>query len=275
MVKMKARFLQFTEDDVTLVNSFSASRKMGKASRRKSEGKVAPEALQMAADLVLAPSVLEQFQSQRLFNSLEKVKESQAALDAVRAINPAMGTELPAGGVEAMTLAPVTPEVWAAGMKAAFANEKFSEMLNASIVLAHRSFWGSNPDEALKGLLGSEVQGFHTVAPVLAPAYRRLTASETDPGWIALALFSIGRMIAVTGRREYESNQWTEASLLLFDVERAWLQGEGKALASLLVRYDAMAFRGKLAELLGPRMLHGLAEAAANIPEARLFSKQR
>ena len=246
-------------------------RSMGKASQGK-RGPVSSlqvESLRLAAELVCVPAVQGEFLSERLRHGpslAERVRGVAGGFQHAAANDPrTIGTNAEFGP------GPASSADWAAGMVAAFHNREFGKILETAIAIAHRDFWGKDPVGALVFGLNARPPNTDSIAIAIAQAYRRLVGNAQDPGWTALALFTIARMIAVNGRRQFDSNEWTDASLAMFDLERFFLAGDGKNMAQALVVVNRRYFRGQLAQILGGRLLHGLAEAAINATGATIF----
>lgn len=106
-------------------------------------------------------------------------------------------------------------------------------------------------------------------------AYRRardhLNANPQSPRWLALLLFTLARAIGGNARASYSANEWHDGSFFWFDVERAWLAGNGSRVANLLLEADKTFFSKNIASKLGLEMPRRLAEAASIAPDWSLF----
>jgi len=78
-------------------------------------------------------------------------------------------------------------------------------------------------------------------------------------------------MIAVNSARMYHADQWSDATLHVFALERDFLMADGASTAKLLVELDTKFFNRQIAEMVGSRMMHGLAEASINAYDLALF----
>ncbi|WP_250538983.1 MULTISPECIES: hypothetical protein [unclassified Caballeronia] len=161
--------------------------------------------------------------------------------------------EAPLGAARmAKQLKAVAPQAWAEGMQQAFRNQKFVDFIDQMI----RKNRPAHPDDP--------------IVLAITRAHRKLTGDPRQPGWIALALFCLGRVIAVTSSKSYESDEWTNVTLMWFSLEESFLEGDGcdTAKAVLELKKELLP---DLPEIIGSRMMHGLAEAAINAGETRLF----
>ncbi|WP_250482433.1 hypothetical protein [Caballeronia sp. GACF5] len=77
-------------------------------------------------------------------------------------------------------------------------------------------------------------------------------------------------MIAVTSSKSYESDEWTDVTLMWFDLEKSFLEGAGRDTAKGVLELKKELLPD-LPKIIGSRMMHGLAEAAINGGETRLF----
>lgn len=163
-------------------------------------------------------------------------------------------------------------EDWAQGMSKAFSNAKFARLTEACIDIAHRDFIARWPVNALTFELNGRFPDDNPLSIAITRAYEYLVQDREEPRWQALLIFSLARMIAVNSKRGFESNQWTEATLMYFDMEKSLLSGDGAALARSVVKLDKMS-GSKLPDMVGPRMLHALAEAAINATGSSMFNR--
>jgi len=239
---------------------------MGKASKRKASVEVTNEmqlGVAWAAELIRHTHVLSTGLSNRVLTHLATANTDQAA-------------QIKAGFEEARDAAnpeKVTPAMWAESFGKALENSRFVALLQATINEGHKAFC------AEKDPLSAAIFGGNTRLPeddpkaqAILSAHRRLTEDKGGPGWTALSLFCFTRMVAVNAIRSYDSNEWTELTFLWFDLENKIFSGDGASVAKLLVKLDRENLRNSMAQLVGPRMLHGLAEAALNARETSLFA---
>lgn len=111
--------------------------------------------------------------------------------------------------------------------------------------------------------------------PEREAAYRRardhLNSNPQSPRWLALLLFTLARAIGGNARASFSANEWHDGSFFWFDVERAWLAGNGNLVANLLLDADKKFFAKNIASNLGLDMPRRLAEAASFAPDWSLF----
>lgn len=165
----------------------------------------------------------------------------------------------------------VSDEAWAASMGRAFAHPQFVALLEQCVKIAHQQFWKSDPVQALVFGHNTRPPADDPLALAITQAHHRLAADPSNPRWLTLALFCVARMIAVNAKKGFDSDQWTDFTLLFFDLEKRLLNGDGLNLARGIVQANDRFFDGQLPQLIGGRMLHGLAEAAINAPRSRMF----
>jgi len=212
---------------------------MSKANHRKPTVPISEQTWQgvtWAAEIIMDPRVLETFSSRALAaKELEELK----------------------------------PDEWAKGIAEAFRSRVFSTFLEQAISVAHKDFWSSDPAAALQ--FAGDLKAPDPRALAIVRAHRRLTADPKGPGWVTLGLFCLARAIAVNAKVQFERDVWDEATFLWFDLESRFTKGDGVAVAKLVVKANRTFFGNNLPEVVGSRMLHGLAEAAANTPFKAFF----
>jgi hypothetical protein len=155
-------------------------------------------------------------------------------------------------------------------MQQAFRNQKFADFIDQMIRIAHTKFWSSDPYLALQFNKNRPAHPDDPIVLAITRAHRKLTGDLRQPGWIALALFCLGRVIAVTSSKSYESDEWTDVTLTWFSLEKSFLDGDGRDTAKAVLELKKELLPD-LPEIIGSRMMHGLAEAAINAGETRLF----
>ncbi len=242
--------------------------RMGKTSRRKEFVGVSPGmrlGITWAAELIRSPEIVGTALSNR------KLAPPVAAND-----DPNVLAQLMTGlerARDASKPANLTPATWALSFEKALDNAKFVALLQATIEAGHQAFWAQkDPLSALLFGGNQRPPEDDPIAQAIVRSHRRLTADKAGPGWTALALFSLARMVAVNAGLSYDRNQWSDVSFAWFDLDGKLFEGDGEAVAKLLVKLDRNVLRGDMAKLVGARMLHGLAEAAINARETALFS---
>lgn len=233
---------------------------MGKASRKKhapNSGAEIATGVLWAAQIVRDDRVLETFSALDRFTGMTKSYDAAVGIAAlVQAAGlPDMAnsiSQMPFGGPSvAKTLRGVTVEEWADGMEKAFKNRKFAEFVRKAISVGHQTLWASgDPAKALQfGDNGPSPPG-DPIRTAIVQAHRRLAASPDDPGWITLSLFCLGRMVAVNASDGYKSDEWTEATFLILDLEKAFLLGDGPQFAKGIVKAERALFDATLADVI-------------------------
>ncbi len=251
---------------------------MGKASRSKSSAldDRTREGLALAGEMVRHPQVLPTFASIARFSDMSK---KAGELSMIGRVADAIGEdelaqalrEAPLGAARmAKQLKAVPPQAWAEGMQQAFRNQKFVDFIDQMISIAHTKFWSSDPYVALQFNKNQPAHPDDPIVLAITRAHRKLTGDPRQPGWIALALFCLGRVIAVTSSKSYESDEWTDVTLMWFSLEKLFLEGDGRDTAKAVLELKKELLPN-LPEIIGSRMMHGLAEAAINAGETRLF----
>ncbi|WP_198363776.1 hypothetical protein [Burkholderia ubonensis] len=204
---------------------------------------------------------------------MRKDVESAELMGQVGAVAAALGeTELAdsfqrapwEGALIAKRLRDVSVDQWATGIEAAFGNAKFVALIERTVAVAHKNFWATDPAKALQFGGNRKPPEDDPCMLAITRAHRRLTSNPTGPGWITLALFCMARMIAVNAHTSFESDEWSEASFLWFALERDFLLADGASTAKMVLEADKRYLRGELPNIIGARMMHGLAEAAIN-----------
>ena len=241
---------------------------MGKESRRKYATAQATQEMRTgvawASELIRHPGMVATALSNRRLGPERAANDDpDGMLQVFAALEAARDAKKPAD---------LSPPAWATSFLPALANARFVGLLQALAAKGHAVFWESkDPGAALLSATG-KIVGDAAQQAALERAFRKLAADQQSPGWTALSLFSMARMVAVNANRSYDSNEWSEASLFWFDLDTKLFEGAGPATAKLLLKLDRDILDGELVELVGPRMLHALAEAAYLTQEAALFA---
>jgi len=167
----------------------------------------------------------------------------------------------------------LAPTEWAARFMPALRNAAFVGIVRSIIERSHKAFWGDkDPTSALVFDANTRPPPGDPMAEAIVRAHRKLVADPSGAGWYALTLFCLARMAAVNAKTGYDSDQWTDLTLLWFDLDTKMFDGHGAAVATLIVRLDRDIMKGNLFQLIGDRSRHGLAEAAINATDAQLFT---
>jgi hypothetical protein len=112
-----------------------------------------------------------------------------------------------------------------------------------------------------------------SVAEVLTKAREFLLKNPEDLRWLALVYFCYSRMIAVSSKSAFESNEWSDGDLFLFSMEKAFSAGKGKDFMGLLSNEAGEYFESKehLQFHIALNAPIGLATMAAIEPNAAFF----
>ena len=255
---------------------------MGKASRRKQVeiSESTRQGIVWAAEILRDPRVLRTFEVIERMGNWRKNEQSTALMGEMSSVAELIGeTELAdsmkhaqwSSALAAKQLRDVTPVDWATGMTAAFRNAKFVDLLERTIAVGHRAFWATKPGDALQFGQNGPAPDDDPIKLAMDFAHRKLLSDPAGPGWTTLALFCFARMIAVNSARMYHADQWSDASFHVFALERDFLMADGASTARLLVELDTKFFNRQIAETVGSRMMHGLAEASINAYDLPFF----
>ena len=175
-------------------------------------------------------------------------------------------------GMRQITTPEISETLWSKKFIKAFKNKAFCRLIDSIIDIGNDSAWKDDPKKAL-------MFGDNTMPPDDAPqliAYinvrKKLCSNKFNAHWIALAILSISRMIAVNASRGFESDKWSDFTLAWFDIEKHFLSGNGKRLAEALVDADNKFFQNKMNSLIGTRLTHALAELSFNTYDTDFFN---
>jgi hypothetical protein len=252
---------------------------MGKASKRKRLS-VTPKvrsAVAMAAEIVRSPAVLKTFLSYELLRSDADTENGFGAMATVAGmardvkLKHGLANMPDSARAQSQRLLDVSVEGWAEGLFGAFQNRAFMGLIEASIRVAHKWFWKGDPIEALMFDGNPRLHADDPIALGASRAFRRLVADPQDPRWLTLALFCLARAIAVNTKGNYHADAWTDATLVWFDLEKTFLGGDGPSFAQQICELDRDMFDGRLPEIIGTKMLHGMAEASINAYDKAFF----
>lgn len=228
-----------------------------------------------AAEIVVANGFMENYQTSAL---VQKNDPEVKALGAVVSqLGAALGEpELMSAQLdirrnmqEAQKLLETTPAQWAKNFQSIKRKPKALQLFERALDIA-RPELASAP---------AELRDTHPDKPDFGPereaAYRRardhLNSNPQSPRWLALLLFTLARAIGGNARENFSANEWHSGSFFWFDVERAWLAGNGNRVANLLLDADKQFFAKSIASNLGLAMPRCLAEAASIAPDWSLF----
>ncbi len=222
---------------------------MGKASKNKGASSTEEEGLKLSSYMVLHQNVVPTYN----FSRMVKLPMVSNLIDQGLSI--------------------VAPDEWAIGMKEAFKRKEFRSLVSRIIDIGHAEFWKTSPKEALMFGNNKELPDSAPLLIAYTKAHRHLCGNNESPRWISLVMCAFSRMIAVNSSMGFDSNEWTEFTLSWFDLEKLFLQGNGKRFASKLVSVDREYFEGKMSELNGSRLPHALAEMTINAPDTSFFTE--
>lgn len=169
----------------------------------------------------------------------------------------------------AQKLLETSPAQWAQSFQSIQRKSKALQLFERALSIA-RPGLASAPAELSDTLRDKVDFGAESKA-----AYRRardhLLSNPQSPRWLALLLFTLARAIGSNARASFAANEWHDGSLFWFNIERAWLAGNGNQVANLLLDADKKFFGKSIASNLGSDMPRRLAEAADMAPEWSLF----
>lgn len=154
----------------------------------------------------------------------------------------------------------ISPSLWSKKFIKAFKNKSFCRLVDSIIKIGNDSAWKADPKKAL-------MFGDNKMPPDDAPQLisyinvrKKLCASKHNAHWVSLVIASLSRMIAVNASSGFKSDEWSEFTLVWFDIEKQFLTGDGKAFAESLVSADNNFLDNKMDSLIGSRLIHALAE---------------
>ncbi|WP_390241873.1 hypothetical protein [Vibrio sp. R78045] len=162
--------------------------------------------------------------------------------------------------------------LWANGFTKGIKNPKFNVLINKIIEEGNKAVWMTDAKQALQ--FGDNQPPPDNDPRLLAytRARTKLCSTPHNEYWYALAIGALSRMIAVNGSKAFESDEWSESTFLLFQIESHFLRGKGKEFAASLVELNNEHFDGRLPELIGQNMSHALAEFAVNTFDTKFFN---
>lgn len=163
----------------------------------------------------------------------------------------------------------VTPEKWAIDFQTIAKRPKALQLFERALVIARTGIAKAPAD--LRDTLPDKPD----FPPECSAAYRRarehLVTNPQSPRWLALLLFTLGRAIGTNTRSSFSADEWHEGTFFWFELERAWLEGDGALVGRLLVSADPKFFSNMIASNLGMSLPTRLAETAVMAPQWALF----
>lgn len=192
------------------------------------------KALEMAAELIRRPEMLENF----LSTSTEQ--------DDISIMKDFNSIQNPA---------------WVQGMAQAFHNQDFVDLVDQIIANSHNTLNVSHitiNDENGNTLPDSDpmIVAIHSTA-------EHIKSNHQDPRWITLILFCLSRMIGTTTQSLYENRQWSDFTIAAYGLEKTLLLGDGKTFANDLLNFNNRS-SAPLPLIVSERISQGFAEAALN-----------
>ena len=232
-------------------------------------------AIPCAAELVVSTGFIASYQTanlvQKNVSGVTALSRAMSEIGKVIGDKDLMTTELDVRrnmkGVQ--KLLSVDPSQWTQSFQRIEREKKAIELFERAINIAR----------PLLATSSAELRDTHPDKPDFgaerSAGYRRirehLISHPESPRWIALLLFALARAIGSNTRAGFASNEWHDGTFFWFDLERAWLAGNGVQVGKLLLAGDKKLFSNKIAQNLGTDMPRRLAEAAVNAPGWSLF----
>ncbi len=162
--------------------------------------------------------------------------------------------------------------LWSKKFIKAFKNKAFCSLIDSIIEIGNDSAWKGDPKKAF-------MFGDNKMPPDDAPQLisymnvrKKLCSNKFNSHWVALAISSISRMIAVNASSGFKSNEWSGFTLAWFDIEKHFLSGDGKRFAESLVSADSEFLENKMNSLIGTRLTHALVELSINTYDTDFFN---
>lgn len=153
----------------------------------------------------------------------------------------------------------VVETTWAKSIATAYMmSDIFAEYLQSFIAQSVPAF---SSDEAKHAL-----EGFRFKVPTItAKSYVSLQAAQDfliknlqSSKWLTLIVFAHSRGISVTASSQFDSNQWSEFSLFMMQLEGAFVRGDAKSLSRMLAR-DMKQYSVEFPSFIAGNMPFGLA----------------
>jgi hypothetical protein len=190
------------------------------------------KALEMAAELIRRPEMLEYF----LSTSIEQ--------DGISIMKDFNSVQNPA---------------WVQGMAQAFHNKDFVDLIDQIIANSHITLNVSHitiNDENGDTLPDSDpmMVAIHSTADCIK-------TNHQDPRWITLILFCLSRMIGTTTQSLFENRQWSDFTIAAYGLEKTLLLGDGKTFANDLLNFNERS-SAPMPLIISERISQGFAEAA-------------
>lgn len=128
-------------------------------------------------------------------------------------------------------------------------SDTFAEYLQHFIAQAMPAFSTNDAKHALEGFR-FKVQTITAKSCATLQAAQDFLINNPDSSkWLTLILFAHSRAISVTASSAFASNEWSEYSLLIMQLEGAFVRGDGPTLISILA-HDMKKFSADFSEVV-------------------------
>jgi len=225
---------------------------MAKKSTKPSLDSRVIAAVRMSGEIIRRDSVLCTFPTISIQSQFSEIKNLNDNLSNVAQILGFADIAKTLSGMPRMVEGSVrkqqnlTAEKWSENFKDAFYNKMFLKMLEETIAIAHRDFWKQKPLDALQ-FDGNNLPANTVYGRAITNAHKRLVQSPKDPRWITLAVFCFARVVAVNTKAGFDSTEWNSFTFAWFDIEKAFLNGNGKRFATMVLSMNRDYFGGEVA----------------------------
>jgi len=233
------------------------------------------QAVQLAAELVFHPNIIPTYNlwkqsqgpiHQPLHDAVMAGMEALGHRDAAAACHSGVGW------IRAL-FEDVDLQQWSRRFEAAFRNQEFDQLIRSCVEASLAGIRDTHPGGAFA--FGGNTRSADDSPQVMA--YRlaadHLIGNSGGARWLTLTLFALTRAIGVNASQGFQSDQWSEATLMWFQLERDWLNGNGEQVAKLLVEMNREIFSGAIPQIVGGKIDHALAELVLNAFDSRFFSE--
>ena len=209
-------------------------KKQDKTTNRQPQSSSVGKALEMTAELIRRPEMLDSF----LSTSVEQ--------DGISIIEDFNLIKNPA---------------WVQGMEEAFQNQNFADLIDQIVANSHNTLNVSHI--AINNENGDTLPDSDPMMVAIYSTAEYLKSNHQDPRWITLILFCLSRMIGTTTQSLYDNRQWSDFTIAAYALEKTLLLGEGKTFANDLLNFNSRS-SAPLPLIISERISQGFAEAALN-----------
>ena len=209
-------------------------KKQDKTTNRQPQSSSVGKALEMTAELIRRPEMLDSF----LSTSVEQ--------DGISIIEDFNLIKNPA---------------WVQGMEEAFQNQNFADLIDQIVENSHNTLNVSHI--AINNENGDTLPDSDPMMVAIYSTAEYLKSNHQDPRWITLILFCLSRMIGTTTQSLYDNRQWSDFTIAAYALEKTLLLGEGKTFANDLLNFNSRS-SAPLPLIISERISQGFAEAALN-----------